>query len=337
MSYIFLIFITAINLFFYKNYQKSLIITKYLIDEPDYVRKIHKKNAYQVGGIGFGITLIMIVFFNVFFDFQLMPNVKFFFLKNYSIVIVLFAILLLGMLDDIFNIKYYIKFTLLIFLNLIAVESQKYLIIDTISISIVARTIELGSYSIFFTLLCILLFTNALNMFDGMNLQSGIYLLTVFIFLIVKNIELNIFIPLAITLLLFLYYNLKGKIFLGDSGTMFISSIVSYSLIAGYNHGKVLHADEIFIFMIFPGLDMLRLFIIRIFNKKNPFEADRNHIHHIILDCTKSIGKTTLIIFTMYFVPQLLYYCGIANLFTIPIGIIAYLCTYVWFAKLSRA
>ena len=39
---------------------------------------------------------------------------------------------------------------------------------------------------------------------------------------------------------------------------------------------------EIFIILSFPGLDMFRLFMIRIFKGKNPFNPDRNHIHHLI-------------------------------------------------------
>ena len=34
--------------------------------------------------------------------------------------------------------------------------------------------------------------------------------------------------------------------------------------------------EEIFLIMSIPGLDMLRLFIYRIINKKNPFSADKN-------------------------------------------------------------
>ena len=35
--------------------------------------------------------------------------------------------------------------------------------------------------------------------------------------------------------------------------------------------------------MIIPGLDLMRLFIIRIYNGKNPFTPDRKHLHHILL------------------------------------------------------
>ena len=35
--------------------------------------------------------------------------------------------------------------------------------------------------------------------------------------------------------------------------------------------------------MAVPGLDMFRLFCIRIINGKNPFKADKKHLRHLLL------------------------------------------------------
>jgi UDP-GlcNAc:undecaprenyl-phosphate GlcNAc-1-phosphate transferase len=56
--------------------------------------------------------------------------------------------------------------------------------------------------------------------------------------------------------------------------------------------------------MIIPGLDMLRLYIQRIYNKKNPFKADLNHLHHILLkkfNYNIAITYLSLILFTPFF------------------------------------
>ncbi len=42
--------------------------------------------------------------------------------------------------------------------------------------------------------------------------------------------------------------------------------------------------DEIFLLLMIPGLDMLRLFIERLLQKKNPLKPDRNHFHHLLLN-----------------------------------------------------
>lgn len=336
MSYICLIFIAALNILFYKTFEKIPFFNERLVDKPNY-RKSHKAKAYQIGGVAFGLSFMLIIIFSYFFDFLIIPTGEASLFENHVLILVLFLILILGIVDDIYDTKYYIKFPILIILNLIALNSQQYLVIDSIYISLFSSSIEFGSYAVFFTLLCILLFTNSLNLFDGINLQSGVYLFTIFIFLIIKEIEHNIFITLTIALLIFLFYNFKGKVFLGDAGTLFISTIISYALILGFNQGKILDAEEIFIFMIVPGLDMFRLFIIRIINKKNPFKPDRNHIHHIILDFTKSTTKTVSIIFTIYFIPQFLYYYGLENWLTILIGVFAYLFSYALFTILPTS
>ena len=50
--------------------------------------------------------------------------------------------------------------------------------------------------------------------------------------------------------------------------------------------------------MLFPGLDLLRLSIVRILNNKHPFSPDRLHIHHLLLEKFK-YNKTILIIFLL--------------------------------------
>jgi UDP-GlcNAc:undecaprenyl-phosphate GlcNAc-1-phosphate transferase len=41
--------------------------------------------------------------------------------------------------------------------------------------------------------------------------------------------------------------------------------------------------ENIFIALMLPGIDMLRVFAERIINKKNPFSADRKHLHHLLI------------------------------------------------------
>jgi hypothetical protein len=48
--------------------------------------------------------------------------------------------------------------------------------------------------------------------------------------------------------------------------------------------------------MILPGMDMIRLFFVRIINKKNPFIGDKNHWHHII---SSKFGNTLTLVCTL--------------------------------------
>ena len=56
---------------------------------------------------------------------------------------------------------------------------------------------------------------------------------------------------------------------------------MSFLIIIGYKRNLFL-VDEIFIIMILPGIDMLRLFIVRSLQKRSPFSPDRQHFHHYI-------------------------------------------------------
>ena len=55
-----------------------------------------------------------------------------------------------------------------------------------------------------------------------------------------------------------------------------------------------------------PGIDMLRLFLIRIKNKKNPFNPDNKHLHHLISKKIKSHTKITIIISMALLITNLL-------------------------------
>ena len=102
-----------------------------------------------------------------------------------------------------------------------------------------------------------------------------------------------------------------------------ISFIIGYLFIKLYNLNYINYADEITLYMIIPGLDLIRLFIFRIFNKKNPLSSDRNHLHHILIN-KFSFKKTLFIIFILIFMPIILNHLGFYNLITILITILAY-------------
>ena len=101
------------------------------------------------------------------------------------------------------------------------------------------------------------------------------------------------------------YYIYKGKYFLGDSGSLFFSSIVGLIAIYNYNtllQNKLVPVENIFIIFMIPGFDMLRLFIERILRKQNPFSADRNHLHHFLIKFF-SLKQTLIIYFFLVILP----------------------------------
>ena len=97
-------------------------------------------------------------------------------------------------------------------------------------------TINLGKYTFLFTLLSFLLFMNACNMFDGINLQFGVYSLVLSLFLISVIGQNYLLLSIIIGLLFFLLLNFQNKTFIGDSGTLFLSFIYASLIILTYNN-----------------------------------------------------------------------------------------------------
>ena len=166
---------------------------------------------------------------------------------------------------------------------------------------------------------------NALNMFDGINLQSGTYILIIFLIFLLKDISFNLILSLIFPLIIFLILNYKNKAYLGESGIQFTAFIISYMFIKSNNYENLtFYADEIFIIMGLPGLDMFRLFITRLLSGKHPFKGDTNHIHHLFSNYfSKNIS---FIIILIYILISIFIYLNIENKL---IYIISYILAYV--------
>ncbi len=287
------LFPLLINLFFIFFF-KSLARILNCYDYPTHHRKIHTNKIANFGG--FLIIVNIIIFYAISYKIAVVSKVDIFFI----IGSILFF--LLGYFDDKLDIKAYLKFFFQINFILFLVIFNNDLLINNIYISFLDKKILLGQFSIFFTIFCYLLFINAFNMLDGINLSAGIYslLLLVFLYLQQNNI---IFIVLITSIIFFLIKNYQNKLFLGNNGSTLLGFIFSYFFI-DLNKTKVISVEEIFLVMIIPGLDMLRLYVQRIYNKKNPFKADLDHLHHILLkkfNYNKAIIYLSLILFTPFF------------------------------------
>ena len=141
---------------------------------------------------------------------------------------------------------------------------------------------------------------------------------------------------IIISILTYLFLNYKEKTFLGDSGTYLISYIISIFFIKYYNSDKLFLCDEIFMLMILPGLELIRLFIIRIYGRKNPLMPDRNHIHHLISSKFKNIGHVKVSLMNNFF---FLLFCLLfflyPSLIIILLSFIFYVCAIYYLKKID--
>ena len=326
MTVIIIALILNFFLLYYFGYYSKLFN---IYDNPDNVRKLHKKKIPLLGGLIFLINILFLLFI---LSLNL-TDIKFFIDDRYyiSFFLPILFIFFIGLYDDKFILNPYSKFFLISAVLAFATFVDNDLVIRKLYLQTFNLSLSLGIFSSFFTILCILLFVNALNMFDGLNLQVGSYLAILFLYLIINKIFLNLSIFLFLPLISFLYLNYKNKTFLGDSGTHLMAFIISYIIIKQYNFEFfTISVEEIFILMMVPGLDMFRLFIQRLSKLNNPFKPDRNHIHHYFLNKLE-FKYSFLIIQILILIPIIL--IPFSQISAVIIGIFLYIFSLVRIIK----
>ena len=269
----------------------------HLVDVPN-KRKIHLNATAYTGGIAISVIfLIAVILFDSF---------------NRSLSLILsigFLISIVGFIDDKYNLNTGGKlslqvipiFYLLVFANLVLNNLGNYHYFE----------LDLGTFTLPFTLLCLLFLINAFNYFDGVDgLLSFTTISVIFIlyFLALENSnhflvkEQNIqffLITLIIPIFLFIFFNFSffglPKLFLGDSGSLLLGFVISFLLIYFANQNfihPILLAWSVSIFVY----EFLSINIIRLKNKQKVFKAGKDHLHHILLEKSKSVFLTNLAI-----------------------------------------
>ena len=277
---VFFLYILCVN-------RKHICSKLNLIDTPGRL-SIHKSKALLFGGIFLFSSLVInlvIIYLN--------ERV----LDKYISIYLILSFFLIAIIDDIKNLDAKLRLFLTLIACLIVFYFEPSLRINSLSFffnnSVFINDNIIFSYT--FSALCILLFVNAFNFIDGIDGLASSIGLSFFLYLIFKNFEIfEYYYVFIISIIIFLFLNLKYKVFLGDSGNYLISvSIAAILIKENYYNPTLYYAEEIFLLFIIPGIDMLRLFFIRILKNQNPLRGDKNHLHHKIL---KKFGKSRAVL-----------------------------------------
>ena len=305
ISFYFVLFINIIFFFFFNRIQKKINI----FDKPNLERKIHSKPTSSAGGVLLTASLLIYFIFALFgFDKNLLS-----FKENLSIIILILSFFLLGIYDDKFGIRPDSRLLLGFFYILILVLFNDNFNIKELKFSFSHYKISLGNLSIVFTIICVLLFINACNMFDGINLQFGFYLFLLLIIFYSKGVLENLMVVISIFCFFFLYFNFKKILFIGNNGTLVAGALFSFLIIKIYNlENSLFYTDEIFLYMSILGFDLIRVSCSRLIKGRNMFEADKNHLHHLLVKKFSFFHSTlcvqTLVIFPIIFAFLTKYY-----------------------------
>ncbi|MDD5542643.1 MAG: MraY family glycosyltransferase [Acidobacteriia bacterium] len=298
---------------------RRLALRFHIVDAPG-DRKVHLNAVPLLGGVAVFGAFYLVVFGNLFllrfliqhpWIHRFFPDVLY---RLQTVTLVsgrlraLFlggmVIMILGLIDDVrgTDFSYRIKFAVQIIVAIILVASG-------MTISLFGRVPFLGDLIV---ILWVVGITNAFNLLDNMNgLSSGVAIICLTMLMLVAVREQEFFVALIMgamvgVLLGFFRFNfLRGKIFLGDAGSLFIGyTLASLSLLIGYlNSGQYTLFPVLMPIMILglPIFDTFSVIVIRWRRGKPLFIGDTNHLSHRLVALGMSSTQAVAFIFLITF------------------------------------
>ncbi len=278
-------------------------IIKNLIASPN-ERSSHQKSIPHLGGLGvsFGAFFATGVFGSFMLDFNEMSIL----IAITSSLVVLFSA---GLKDDIFGLSAKIKLFVEVLSALIFIVLTDIRIDSFYGLFGINELPVVVSY--IYTIFVFVIIINSYNLIDGIDGLAASIALIIFSFFLYYFISIKSFLAVVSissmigSILAFLRFNLskgKRKIFMGDVGSLVIGYILAVFttmiLSTEFSSVHVIDNKPVFILALFafPFLDTLRVFVIRGISGSSPFLADKNHLHHKLLEAGFSHLQSTIFI-----------------------------------------
>lgn len=247
-------------------------------------RSVHSVKATKTGGVAVFLSLFIFSLYNYLNSAQI---------YDYSLLIPLGIMFVVGVYDDFYNADFKLKFFLQIIVAKILID-QGFVIDNFHGVMGLQEIPRLAAQ--LFTGFVFLVIVNAINFIDGIDglaITEAIKVILLVEFFSLNSTALFSLGMITILSLLPLYYfNFKKnyKVFLGDAGSLFLGTLIAiylfYVLGSEYTFNPNFSINKPLLTMSlisYPLIDLLRVFVIRIRNKKSPFAPDQNHLHHLLL------------------------------------------------------
>ena len=267
-----------------------------LVDVPN-ARSMHTKIIPRGAGIGILAAFLIAFCFN---DVLL--------LTEYPLTFLAFLLVfVIGLLDDRKNASPRTKFVVIFLATMLCY-------IEGIGIYSLGTyfgfELSLGWLALPFTLFAVSGFTNALNLIDGLDGLAGSISLIIFAALFYVGYQnddafiMHVSILFIAAVTAFLFFNWKpAKIFLGDSGSLTLGFAISVLSIKALEY---IHPTLILFLAAIPIMDTLIVMIRRKRHGRSAFEADKTHLHHILLKFfNRNVERTVLSLALMQLVYSL--------------------------------
>ena len=168
--------------------------------------------------------------------------------------------------------------------------------------------LDLGPFGWVVTLLWLVGITNALNLVDGLDgLAAGVAFFAGLSHVVIGAMNDAVLLMLFASALCgavlgFLPYNLNpARIFIGDSGSLFLGWVLAASSIYGasFKGSTAVAVLGPILILGLPILDTLFAMVRRILRGRSPFDGDREHVHHLLLDLGLSQRRSVLLLWAL--------------------------------------
>jgi len=279
---------------------RPLAISVGLVDVP-VGRKSHTGNIPLIGGIAIfagSLTALLIQHNLSGSGFAFAAPVPAFFVSA-------FLLLVIGAWDDLQELPAITRLLAQIIACLIMIFAGDIVLRDLGSLNFDGSVLYLGFLAVPFTIFASIGVINAMNMCDGLDGLSGsLALIALLGFGIANSLwggaeNQQIIIVFSACVISFLMFNLrtlwrpKAWVFLGDAGSMLLGITLSWIAIAmTQGEERVVSPAAALWFLMLPIYDAVSMMVRRLLKRRSPFEADREHLHHIFLLAGFSVGET---------------------------------------------
>ena len=279
----------------------NIIAQKYFL-RNNYIDKINNRSSHssvatRSGGFSIFLTLFLISVYFYLIGIEI---------YEFSLLVPLSLIMIIGLYDDINGVDFKLKFIFQIIAAKIIIDNG--LVIDNLHgiLGIYELNRIIAQMITIFFIVAIINSINFIDGIDGLAISIIILFMSLFEMFSLTQSDFLYLSIITISSLIPLYYfnfSTKKKVFLGDSGSLFLGTLVSVYVIYILSNNYIIKPEFdlhkiLFVISIlfYPIVDIVRVFFLRLSKGMSPFKVDKNHIHHLIINKTQSHWKSTLLI-----------------------------------------
>jgi UDP-GlcNAc:undecaprenyl-phosphate GlcNAc-1-phosphate transferase len=298
---------------------RPLAIKLGLTDKPD-ARKAHQGEIPLIGGIAIFLAIAAATLSK-----NSLAGSEYW-IESTSLVFLSGAglLVLVGFLDDWHGLSPLIRFTAQIGAALIMIYGAGNVLLDLGALAPSGATVSLGLFAVPFTVLVTVGMINAINMTDGLDGLSGNMTLVSLAGLGVANsmwgsgmyLQMLNIVSAAIIGFLVLnqrfFWRNRAWVFLGDAGSMMLGFALIWNVIdITQGYVTIISPAAVLWFLAVPIFDTVTMMVRRLAHGRSPFQADAEHLHHLLVRTGLTVGETIAVMCLLAIIG-----CGIGLLLT---------------------